>query len=59
VAGSNACTVRRERRIDAPPAAIRERIVDLHRWTSWSPWEDLDPDLQRTYGGPETGVGAW
>jgi hypothetical protein len=23
------------------------------------PWEDLDPDLRRTYGGPESGVGAW
>jgi hypothetical protein len=49
----------RTRRIDAPPSAVRERIVDLRRWRAWSPWEDLDPDLRRTYGGPESGVGAW
>ena len=24
----------------------------------WSPWEDLDPDLKRTYTGPDKGVGA-
>ncbi|MFA9431137.1 SRPBCC family protein [Egicoccus sp. AB-alg2] len=54
-------TYRVERRIhvDAPPAVVHERVVDLHRWTSWSPWEDLDPDQERRYGGAEQGVGAW
>jgi hypothetical protein len=51
--------VERRRRIAAPPAELRERIVDLRRWTSWSPWEDLDPDLHRTYGGADRDVGAW
>jgi hypothetical protein len=51
--------VEREQYIDAPPSAVRERIVDLRRWVSWSPWERLDPDQQRTYGGPESGVGSW
>jgi hypothetical protein len=51
--------VARDQHIDAPPSAVRERIVDLHRWRSWSPWEELDPDLRRTYGGPDHGVGAW
>ena len=52
-------TVERTQHIDAPPEAVHERLVDLRRWESWSPWEDLDPDLRRTYGGAASGVGAW
>lgn len=34
-------------------------LVDsLRSWQQWSPWEDLDPNMKRTYTGPETGVGA-
>jgi hypothetical protein len=51
--------VERQRHVDASPAAVHERIVDLHRWRAWSPWEDLDPDLEREYGGPPSGVGSW
>ncbi len=51
-------TVERSATIAAPPARIYEELVDFHRWTAWSPWEDLDPQLQRTYSGPESGVGA-
>jgi hypothetical protein len=51
--------VEREQYVDAPPSAVRERVVDLRRWVSWSPWEQLDPDQERTYGGPWSGVGAW
>ena len=51
-------TVQRSATIAAPPARIYEEIVDFHRWTAWSPWEDLDPQLRRTYSGSEAGVGA-
>ncbi len=44
--------------IKAPAEAIYAHVVDLHRWPSWSPWDDLDPNLQRTYSGPESGTGA-
>ncbi|GAB7004612.1 SRPBCC family protein [Nocardioides sp. AN3] len=44
--------------IDAPQERLHELIDDFHQWRAWSPWEDLDPDLQRTYEGPESGVGA-
>jgi hypothetical protein len=37
---------------------VHALIDDFHEWPAWSPWEDLDPDLQRTYTGPATGVGA-
>ncbi|MFU8841020.1 MAG: hypothetical protein ACNA8R_09900 [Nitriliruptoraceae bacterium] len=38
---------------------MHDRITDLRRWPAWSPWEHLDPDLERTCGGAATGVGAW
>ena len=51
-------TVTRSTTIDAPPARVYEEIADFHNWTHWSPWEDLDPDLKRTYSGSESGKGA-
>jgi hypothetical protein len=44
--------------IAAPPAKVHALINDFHQWPKWSPWEELDPDMQRTYSGPEAGVGA-
>lgn len=44
--------------IAAEPARIHALIDDFREWRKWSPWEDLDPDLQRTYTGPDAGVGA-
>ncbi|SSC25836.1 Polyketide cyclase/dehydrase, partial [Klenkia terrae] len=49
-------TVTRETVVAAPPAAVLERLVDFRRWRDWSPFEDLDPDMQRTYDG--SGVGS-
>ena len=51
-------TVERSTTIAAAPEAIFPHLVDFHRWPAWSPWEDIDPDMQRTYEGPESGVGA-
>jgi hypothetical protein len=51
-------TVERSQRIDAPPPRVYAQIADFHNWTSWSPWEDVDPDLERTYSGAESGTGA-
>lgn len=44
--------------IDAAPVEARAAIDDLHRWVDWSPFEGLDPDLERSYTGPESGVGS-
>ena len=44
--------------IEAPPARVYEQIISFRNWTAWSPWEDLDPELKRTYSGPGSGVGA-
>ncbi len=42
----------------APREQIAANISDFHKWTAWSPWEKIDPNLQRTYSGPERGKGA-
>ncbi|HTR76331.1 MAG TPA: SRPBCC family protein [Solirubrobacterales bacterium] len=51
-------TVERSTTIDAPPAAVYERIVDFHRWSAWSPFEELDPEMRRTFEGPASGPGS-
>lgn len=51
---------RLERRtsINAAPEKIFPLINDFHNWTQWSPFEKIDPNLQRTYSGAESGKGA-
>ncbi|MBA3782918.1 MAG: SRPBCC family protein [Nocardioides sp.] len=44
--------------IDAPPGVVHGQLDDFRAWQAWSPWEGLDPDLQRTFTGPATGVGS-
>ena len=50
--------VTRSATINAPPERIHGLVNDFHEWQKWSPWEELDPDLERTYSGPDKGVGA-
>ncbi len=51
-------TVTREATIAASPEHIYEQIVDFHNWPNWSPWENIDPAMTRTYSGAESGAGA-
>lgn len=51
-------TIERSTTIDAPPAAVYALVADFHQWGQWSPWEDLDPQMQRTFSGAESGTGA-
>ena len=44
--------------IDAPPETVFGFIDDFHEWVLWSPWEKVDVELQKIYGGPEAGKGA-
>jgi len=44
--------------IHAKPGKILSLIEDFHAWSIWSPWEDVDPAMKRTYSGSATGVGA-
>ena len=50
--------VARSATIGAPPQQVHDLIDDLRRWRSWSPWEDVDPNLRREYTGPDSGVGS-
>ncbi len=51
-------TVERSRNLDVPADRLYPMIVDFRQWTRWSPWEDVDPEMERAYSGPESGVGA-
>ena len=60
VANMRPDTFRYERaiRIAAPIVQVAELIDDLHEWSKWSPWEHIDPTMQRTFSGADAGVGA-
>src|SRR3954465_5301657 len=48
--------------VNAPADRVFPRLNDFREWQSWSPWEGIDPALQRTYSGPASGTGtmyAW
>jgi hypothetical protein len=50
--------VERTANIPAAPEKIFPYLNDLKKSQSWSPWEDLDPDMKRTFSGPQSGKGA-
>ena len=51
-------TVERSTTIAATPDRIFESLIDFHNWVDWSPWEGIDPNMARTYSGPDAGVGT-
>jgi hypothetical protein len=51
-------SVERSITVNASPHVVHGLVDDFHQWTQWSPWEDLDPALERTYSGAEKGVGS-
>ena len=58
LAQPNSFTVTRSITIKAPAEKIYPLISDFHSWTTWSPWEHLDPKMVRTFSGPANGIGA-
>ena len=50
--------IERTTRIAAPMVQVAELIDNFHEWGKWSPWEHIDPTMQRTYSGAAAGVGA-
>ena len=50
--------VQRAASIKAAPEKIFPLINDFHAWRAWSPYEDRDPNLQRSYSGANSGKGA-
>ena len=51
-------SIRRGATIKAPPEKIFSLINDFHQWGSWSPWENKDPAMKRTFSGAASGRGA-
>ena len=60
LAARKPATFRVERAIDvkAPPEKLFPLINDFHQWVSWSPYENKDPAMKRSYSGTESGNGA-
>ena len=54
----NTLRVQRSVGINAPPERIFPLISDFHQWLTWSPYEQKDPAMKRTYSGAERGKGA-
>jgi uncharacterized protein YndB with AHSA1/START domain len=51
-------SVQRSATIKAPPEKIYPLIYDFNQWKGWSPWENRDPAMKRTYSGAAAGEGA-
>ena len=49
----------RETVIDAPQDLIHDQIYDLKKWDTWSPWEQSDATIKKTYGPTSEGKGSF
>jgi hypothetical protein len=50
--------IERSTTIAAPPEHAFAQVDDFRAWRNWSPWEKLDPSMNRTYGAKVSGPGA-
>lgn len=50
--------VERSLDIQAPADKIFPVLTDLKQQRLWSPWDQMDPDMMRTYSGADRGVNA-
>ena len=51
-------TVQRSAVMQAPAERIFPLINDFQEWAKWSPWENKDPAMKRSFSGPGSGKGA-
>ena len=54
----SAFRITRSAAISAPAGDVFAQVNDFHNWEAWSPWENIDPNMKRTYTGPPAGTGA-
>jgi len=54
----NSFRIERAITIKAPASKIYAVVNDLKKGELWSPWETIDPDMNRTYSANTVGVGA-
>jgi len=50
--------IARSTTIQAPPEKVFPLINDYRQWPTWSPYENKDPQMKRTYGAITSGKGA-
>src|SRR6202165_3636381 len=51
-------SIQRATAVKAPPERIFPLINDFHQWGSWSPYENKDPAMKRSFSGAADGKGA-
>src|SRR5258708_1961143 len=54
----NTLRVQRAISVRAPADRIFPLINDFHQWRIWSPYENKDPAMKRSFDGAESGKGA-
>lgn len=54
----NSFRIERQATISAPASEVFPLVADFRQWPAWSPWEAIDPNLNRTYSGAASGTGA-
>src|SRR4051812_31362029 len=57
-ARSSSYRVERSVHIAAPQQDVYRVLEDMHQWPRWSPWDNLDPAMKRSYAGAERGKSA-
>lgn len=50
--------VERSETIAASPSVVFERVGNLQGWDDWSPWAEMDPNMNKTYNGEQGAVGS-
>lgn len=51
-------SVERSLVINAPADIIFKQVNTMKDWAKWAPWFRMDPNMEITYFGPESGTGA-
>lgn len=54
----NEYEISREIVIEAPAPLVFDQVNNHKNRDAWSPWEAMDPNMTKTYEGPESGAGA-
>lgn len=50
--------VQRSETITASPQEIFAQVGNLQGWDNWSPWAEMDPEMNKTYTGEQGEVGS-
>ncbi|MBL4716316.1 MAG: SRPBCC family protein [Bacteroidia bacterium] len=54
----NSYHIERSLVINTSADVIFEEVNDLKKWPNWSPWEEKDPNMKKTWGEKTAGVGG-